>query len=43
MPRRSLPGLICGVIGLSHSCVFVLDESEVVGKNVAHGREKTDS
>jgi hypothetical protein len=36
-------GLICGVTGLSHSRVFACEESEAVGKNVAHGRKKTDS
>jgi hypothetical protein len=43
MPQRSLPGLICGVIGLSHGCGFVGDGSKAVGKGVARGRKKTDS
>jgi hypothetical protein len=32
--------LICGVTGLSQSCVFVRDESEAVDKNIAHGGKK---
>jgi hypothetical protein len=35
--------LFCGVTGLSHSRVFVREESAAVGKTVAHGRKKIDS